>query len=758
MTKLSSAQLQAWYKQFAKELYENVHIDVTRVEDLGRVKNFFFTEENEQDPFARPADFHYAFMDHRDGAYVNPEPDQLVHFEDHARWMRENLNTNVDEEKIRQLYEMSQAGTLMVYAPGANMSMMQQVYTDETGHISISRPMIEYISDDLKKHVLPEKMLKNLPVTEEHPPALPGEPVKEPDPAAFGLAGAPKKPVKPENVEPGWLSWLGYLFGFNTDYAKLKRYEKESATYDDRREKWLNSLDREKTEVSQYLEELWKREAYVQRVKEYLDDHLGMGYAISLGYVVQVTQNSFTKHVNDDEDLPELLPRVEREKKETELLSRDHAVTPQGVLMTALNTVSDRLAGAQRTEDVVRHLVGPRPIATKLTAWVEDRIIDPHQLSPKLYDLPADKEAVGKTKEEQAAYTQKWNALAEIAGFAALSDPDVSGVPEKIGCNREETSSLNYTMILNNLFTSGRSNSGEYTKYLEPAREKGMEAVYAYHQGNAEPLAKLLAQSLRQINREAACLSSMNTDHAMNTLHLTDRLLQTLQSDPALMKAADLKPEELAETQANVALYQVMRQGFEGKQALLEYALYQRQMSDEQIQKAGRDLLFAEIISGIIKEEHNAHERVLDARADRQALMEELGKTSGFYALKVESEMALAEGKTELAQAKQREFEQMRDANTKADHRMNLIDSDRPGHQINNQLMDGKWVEEQKQILQTNTKLKHLHHMPREALGALLASSSKNIVEILNPAPKVELRVKDEAAVLEELQNMSAMN
>ena len=89
---------------------------------------------------------------------------------------------------------------------------------------------------------------------------------------------------------------------------------------------------------------------------------------------------------------------------------------------------------------------------------------------------------------------------------------------------------------------------------------------------------------------------------------------------------------------------------------------------------------------------------------------------------------------------------------------MDIIDLERPGHQINKMLLNEEWVEKQKQMLQENTKLKHIHHMPREALGALAASSSKNIVEIMNPPPKVELRLKDEAAVLEEMQNMAIMH
>ena len=43
MAKRSHAVLHNWYKNFAKELYEKANIDITRKEDLGRIKNFYFT-------------------------------------------------------------------------------------------------------------------------------------------------------------------------------------------------------------------------------------------------------------------------------------------------------------------------------------------------------------------------------------------------------------------------------------------------------------------------------------------------------------------------------------------------------------------------------------------------------------------------------------------------------------------------------------------------------------------------------------------
>ena len=48
MLKLSSQELHNWYKRFSQAVYEKANIDVTRVEDIGRIKNFYYVERNER--------------------------------------------------------------------------------------------------------------------------------------------------------------------------------------------------------------------------------------------------------------------------------------------------------------------------------------------------------------------------------------------------------------------------------------------------------------------------------------------------------------------------------------------------------------------------------------------------------------------------------------------------------------------------------------------------------------------------------------
>mgnify|MGYP003319288149 CR=1 FL=1 len=69
--KLSQMQLYRWYENFARELYEKANIDITRAEDLGRVKNFYITHWDETEPSMPHLDFNYVYMP-RNGRWKQP--------------------------------------------------------------------------------------------------------------------------------------------------------------------------------------------------------------------------------------------------------------------------------------------------------------------------------------------------------------------------------------------------------------------------------------------------------------------------------------------------------------------------------------------------------------------------------------------------------------------------------------------------------------------------------------------------------------
>lgn len=619
MPKYSHAELARWYQKFAKEVYEKVNIDVNRIEDIGRIKMFYFTKQLDVDqPLGAEGEFQYAYIPHEGLKYANPAPDiEASTPEEYIQWVMDNLNPKVTDDQIEKLMEMSKAGTLMVFAPGAGESDMQQVYTDEFGNISTSLPLEQMDTKNVNV-VSEEDRFPDEP--QLHPP-------KEPDPAAFGLTGFPPKPVKPTNMNPSIFAMIGYyLFGMDNDYAKLVRYQKDSETYEERWDKWYKSLDDEdnkvrgknrnddeyRRNVSEFKEAMHAREAYLQTVNEFLSHHLGLFSSIRQGMIgYRFDQNTPEKMLPDG-----TYATTNLHDKTVDHMKKLHATLPQGQLLTALERTNEQAGLGDRTRRVLKNLVGDDPLPGGLTAWLDRGVFNPADYKPKQYALPElpklpdDKQY---SDSEILGHRAKYSNLAAIAGFAALSLPDVAGEPKKEGLSAEETAALNYPNILKNLITEGSPNSKEYLVHLEPARAKAQEAVHAYDQGKMQPLADLLRSGIIQTNREAAKLSTLNSEHSLNTLYLINRMWSTVQSDPKLMEAVGLTPEQVQETRANIALYKVTTKGMEAKQALLEHALYKRNMTPEQMRQAGCDILFAdEILLKVISSGTGIGEGLLD--------------------------------------------------------------------------------------------------------------------------------------------------
>ena len=221
MAKYTHEQLVEWYQNFSKILYEEANIDVTKKEDLGRIKNYYILNWDENQPTGPEVDFHYAFMPCNGHEYVNPAP-SFTDFQAYSRWMMDNLDPQMNDERIEQLMEMSKAGTLMVFNPGSSDGNMRQVYTDPSGKIIVSLPMMEYMQEGAE-NIPPELRAPEIPMA-----------AYEPNPEDYGLTGMPEKPIEPENMNPGFWSWVGYKLGMDTDYARMVRYLEEKGTYNDR--------------------------------------------------------------------------------------------------------------------------------------------------------------------------------------------------------------------------------------------------------------------------------------------------------------------------------------------------------------------------------------------------------------------------------------------------------------------------------------------------------------------------------------------
>ena len=158
-TNMTEQQLRDWYARFSREVLEKASIDVNRIEDVGRIKNYAIEEwgtlDNAED-YERAKVGHptYAFMPH-DGTKCLVQRPEYVPIDEHMKWLENNLRTGTDLglEDIRNLYNMSRAGTLMINAPGKGPKFMQQVYTDETGNITTSKPVEEYSTHEVQRNL-----------------------------------------------------------------------------------------------------------------------------------------------------------------------------------------------------------------------------------------------------------------------------------------------------------------------------------------------------------------------------------------------------------------------------------------------------------------------------------------------------------------------------------------------------------------------------------------------------------------------------
>ena len=115
--KISNDQLKQWYQRFKQELYEKANIDVTRKEDLGRVKNFEILSWTEEECSTPKVDCQYVFVPRNGREYVTPPPDR-DDFDEYSKWLMDNLHTEEPSiEQMQELYNMSREGTLMAYGP-----------------------------------------------------------------------------------------------------------------------------------------------------------------------------------------------------------------------------------------------------------------------------------------------------------------------------------------------------------------------------------------------------------------------------------------------------------------------------------------------------------------------------------------------------------------------------------------------------------------------------------------------------------------
>ena len=724
---MTNDQLQEWYQRFARELREKVSIDVTQKADLGRVKNYAIKRWTPDDHgelvLEEPS---FAFMPHNGTKPVNPAPTN-VPFETYSQWLMDNLPEKVGIDQIRTLYEMSRAGTLMVSPPGENSVKMRQVYTDENGRISTSMDNGWY-SVKLGQPVPDEKKLPELPAF-----------VEAPDPAKYGQPPEPTAPDEPENMNPGFFSWLGYKLGFNTDYAKLVAYKEYCTEYTQLLKDWVQVKDNYK-QNPEYQQALADRAAYERAHEQFKSQPLAIMQCISCN-----VQQYFRDRIEQEEKL-----KIDPMKQfctmvhfETEFLEKEFYKTPLGQNLKNLRDIEERLNEYKHGRNSLEKLLGVDANPDDVKALIDANVykVGEYKFKPyKLDKFPYNPEEYRATEEKRqefyklhGAWKERNQNLYSLAALAALTDPDITGNPPIMGCTKEDTVERKFSHLLADIFAGTRANSQQLMNFLAPAREKGEAAVLAYEkEKNPETLGKLMGNCLRQLTREAADLPNLYSKTSVNILYILDRMLNFMEKEPALMEHTGLTNEELQGARAYRTLYQISQDGTRARKAIAEHSLYKRTLTPEELKKAATDILYADMIVGAVKESYNKQDAAVKDSPEFQELFVKSMQTAS---MATNLQRAVEEAKKN----KSSDYKQKEEAYLKiqteyniADTKMNIMNLRRPVSQIGLKLLDANEVAKSRQEMAQRLHVDQIVSMDRESLGRLVQTMPK-FVEAFQP-------------------------
>ena len=724
---ITNERLLEWYQRFARELREKVSIDVTQKADLGRVKNYAIKRWTPDDHgelvLEEPS---FAFMPHTGTKPVNPAPTN-VPFETYSQWLMDNLPEKVGIDQIRTLYEMSRAGTLMVSPPGQNTQEMRQVYTDENGMISTSMHSGWYVVKE-GQPVPDEKKLPELPAF-----------VEAPNPAKYGQPPEPPAPKAPQNMNPGFFSWLGYKLGFNTDYAKLVAYKEYLTEYPRLHEAWEQVKDDYK-QNPEYQQALLDRAAYERAHEQFKSQPLAIMQCISCN-----VQQYFTDRTEQDEKL-----NIDPMKQfstmvhlETEFLKKEFDKPPLGQNLKNLRDIEEQLNVYKHGRNSLEKLLGVEANPDYVKALIDANVYKVGEYKFKPYKLdksPYNPDDYRDTEEKRqefyklhGAWKERNQNLYSLAALAALTDPDITGNPPIMGCTKEESAERKFTHLLADIFAGARANSQKYMNFLAPAREKGEAAVLAYEkEKKPETLGKMLGTCLRQLTREAADLPNLYSKTSVNVLYLLDRMLNFMENEPDLMKHTGLTNEELQGARAYRTLYQISQDGTRARKAIAEHSLYKRTLTPEELKKAATDILYADMIVGAVKESYNKQDAEAKASVEFQELFVKSTQTASMATkLQRAVEEARKNKSADLKQKEEAYLKNQKEYNI-ADTKLNIMNLRRPVSQIGLTLLDANEVAKSRQGLAQRLRVDQITGMDRESLGRLVQTMPK-FVEAFKP-------------------------
>lgn len=697
----TTQELLEWYQKFSQALYQKVQIDVTRKEDLGRVR-VFKSDQWSVDNLDPDMQITYAYMPHDGKNYAVPEP-ALGDFRQYANWMRENLNPEVTNDQIQKLYEQSCAGELMVYKPGGSLDDIQMVLTDADGNITISVPGTEYDKEDAQ---IPKDQLPT-------PPKY----VDVPNPADFGC---PERPIPPKNQNPNWLSKVLDFFGIHTAYTDLKNYQQALADYPNKLAAWNNSPDG----LAKFNQAIEARTNYVQQAEAYMANPYSK-------HIAAVLYNS-NRYAAYSAENGELERQIKHKNEEQDYLQKRHEATPLGKLEGELKQLENRLSYFKETEQGLYDLAGHDPHPERLPNYVAFKLEQVKAFyKPEPYELPPMPDSDSFTREQEQVMLKSWEELAAVAGFSSTSDYDILGSELRPGFNREESADLKYGMVLPNLFTEFRVNINHELPFVEPARKLAKEALYAYSEGKPQQLGAIMARSLRQNMREAASLKNIAHSTTWRTLYLVSKQLEMLDKYPDVRDVSGLTPEELEEARGYAELYKVMMRGAAARKDLLEHALGKKTLSSGELEQAGKDALLASYAFHQVGISYKEQTDKIENEPAYQQILKDLAYGNGFTSVEANAKKAQQEGRQDEAATLYQTVEEMKMTLQTAKAKESLFQLTRTAPPINKNLLNENWVDAAKEQLAKNLDL------PK------ILTSRKNIAEAFYSDFELAMDIKD---------------
>ena len=712
----SKQQLQEWYKKFSEILKREADIDVNDINDLTRVKNIQITKWDTTNPEMPDIDINYAYAPHKGNKPVNPVP-LTANAQTQEQWLNENLKPAVSDDQILQLYNMSREGTLMIHTVADGLKNIQMVRTEPDGTIVTSRPASAYRFERNDK--LPES---------ERVPKQPEKPDYSLNPEDYGIAPKPVAPPEPANMEPSIWSIIAYfLFRVNNDYAKLRQYNLDKMAYDEVLANWErdveHSEDRVVTDAAtgeertvDYTEFRIARNAhdlYAQQFASYQNDPLAKFKAIA---------SSTEKLMAIDRSMPGVHnPMKAFWIREKNLVEGKYKAQPRGAAELLLDDCKKILGFEERTDIMLHNWLGHNANPQRTLEYFD---FDLYGFQLTQMELPKSPDFDQMTPDAQASHTKFMSDLFDMAALSAMADPDLTAHTDKPGKTRKDTAENVFNHVFNDAVTHGRPDLRGYYQHFEPTRQKALEAMTAYSQGDKSQLAKLLGMGMQNMLKNGHILSSFST-YGINTTYMIGKLYNLLHQDKDLLQASGLKEEELQDAKAHMELYKHMRQGIRAKANILEHANGKLTLTPEQLQKAAGDvLMFHHVILGL-GAGWKKNDQALQETEEYKQLMD------SFMRPKMENGVQLynADGSIRMESADPLTIETNK-------NKIDVMNNNLPANEFTLGLLDKEAVRKYRDMLLENADFSKLGEMSRDQLRDLFATKDNSKIASFLMSPK----------------------